>query len=99
MAKQNSGTADEMHKAREGIEQNKKYNNHPVREQATISTHMYPRGGEKGGEGGEGGGGNKNAKERSATRSPVSFSSEKETGEPRPLPLLYLGYCLFWMKP
>ena len=42
-----SGTADKMRKARGGIERKKKYNNQPVREQATIhNTHIREEGGQ-----------------------------------------------------
>ena len=47
-------------------------------------------GGDERGEGGVGAKKNKD-EERSAVRFPVSFSSEKETEEPRPLSLLSLG--------
>ena len=87
-AKQNSRTADEMQKARGVIKQNKKYNNQLVREQARI--HLSRKRGRRGRRRRRGGAKKNNAEERSAARSPVSFSLEQEAEEPRPLPLLSL---------
>ena len=85
-----------FHKRRSGTVSNetKKYNNQPVKEQTTI----HQSGGrrerrERRRRRGGGGAKKNNTEERSAAQSPASFSLEKETKEPRPLPLLSLEYA------
>ena len=81
-----------MRKARGGSNETNKRKNQPVREHTQQYTHPGGGGGVAGGVGGEGGEGGERGegkkeqrRRRSAARSSVSFSSEKETEEPLPL--------------